>query len=175
MRYRSKALLLFAAFETILWAQPPVSNDAPLQLPGMLISDSSLLMGAQFNPFVNSFTKKMKYVHVSHLQAGSVAARAGLKDGDRVVEIDGVRLSDYKISEVPAIHVPAVNRQARVDLVVRRKGISEPLKVTLVFDNFTGSIDWEMSKATVQKKMLKVDDWHVDKASKQDSSKPAPR
>lgn len=147
----ANALRLGCFWGVAAFAQPPKPTEETVPLPSIEVSSSSLELGAQFNPFVNSLTKKVSYINVSRLKEGSVAARGGLQNGDHIIEVNGVRLSDYRISEVPKLQVVAVDHQASLILKVRRKTSSDPIEVILTFREFDGRIVWDISRSTLQK------------------------
>ena len=154
-RPRSAWLTLVGCFGLTLFAfaaEEPAPADPGVQMAPFQVSDSSLEIGAQLNPFVNTLTKRLKYINTSRVKAGSVAERAGLRNGDRIVEINGLRLSDYKIADFPDLKLPTVNRRVSVALKVERKGMKAPVDVTLVFDDFVGHFNFSIRKSTPQKK-----------------------
>jgi membrane-associated protease RseP (regulator of RpoE activity) len=135
---------------------------SPAQLPPVEVASTSLELGAQFNPFVNTFTKRLKYLNVSRVKEGSVAARAGLRNGDRIVALNGLSLADYKIADFPDIRLRAVDRRVTVPLKAERKTESHPLDLTLVFADFEGGVfQWSIRHSTLQKLRM-PDDWHLD-------------
>jgi len=135
--------LMSASAPWIGCAAAPAADVGPRPSPTLQIA--ALELGAQLNPFANSVTHKVRYVNVSRVQPGSVAARAGLLNADHIVEINGLKLSDYRISEVPDIRVEPVGHRIAVRLKVVRKGAAEPVALTLVFENCDGVLEWRLS------------------------------
>jgi hypothetical protein len=156
-------ILLLPAF-SVLCAEPGPNAppESPASLPTLEVSSTSLETGAQFNPFTNSFTKRLKYINVSRVKTGSVASRAGLRNGDRIIEICGLRLSDYKITDFPDLKIETVNRQVTLVMKVQRKGAPTLLDITMVFLDFEGQFEWSIRSSPLQKRALPADDWPLD-------------
>jgi membrane-associated protease RseP (regulator of RpoE activity) len=163
-----RTCILLLPFFSVLFAEPGKDppTEPPAKLPPVEVSSTSLEIGAQFNPFANFFTKRLKYINVSRLKDGSVASRAGLRNGDRIIEICGLRLSDYKITDFPDIKIATVDRQVTVMMKVQRKGVPTALDITMVFPDFDGQFEWSIRSSTLQKKALPADDWPLDSSGR---------
>jgi len=148
--HRLLAAILFSALSFLLYC-PTTQAEDPVPPPSPAAKDIPLEIGAQLNPFANSFTQKIRYINVSRVKPGSVAQRAGLLNSDHIIEINGLRLSDYRISEVPDIRVPAVEHRISVPMKVVRKGVAEPVSLTLVFEDCDGVFVYKLSDSQPMK------------------------
>ncbi len=63
----------------------------------------------------------------------SPAARAGIREGDQIVEIDGQSTKEFRLSET-ASHLRGEKKGTEVDIKIRRVGEEDPLSFTLIRD-----------------------------------------
>lgn len=162
----ARACLLLPAFSVLVAesTRDPLA-EPPVRLPPVVVSSTSLEVGVQLNPFANFFTKRLKYINVSRLKEGSVAARAGLRNGDRIIEICGRRLADYRITDFPDIELATVDHQVAVRMKVQRKGVPTAVEITMVFAGFDGQFEWSIRHSTLQKRALPADDWPLESSN----------
>lgn len=74
---------------------------------------------------------------------GSPAQKAGIRDGDRIMKIDGASAKDLGLSE--AVRRMRGSRGTKVHLTLVRHGLREPIDVTLARDIIhIKSVRWEM-------------------------------
>ena len=91
-----------------------------------------------------------------------MASQAGLRNGDRIIEICGLRLADYKIADFPDIKIATVNHQVTVRMKVQRQGVPTALDITMVFSGFDGQFEWSIRSSTLQKRALPPVGWRPD-------------
>lgn len=88
------------------------------------------------------FTMQEDTIMVLHVIAGGPSEKAGLKDGDRIVEVEGEVVAGKKLSTLDVMRYLKGDKGTKVEVNVKRRGFPDLIPFTIVRDVIpTSSID----------------------------------
>ncbi|HEX5708744.1 MAG TPA: S41 family peptidase [Pyrinomonadaceae bacterium] len=118
-----------AAIQGMLWSLDPHSNFFTAADYAKLLQDQE----SRFTGIGVSIQRHRDAVYVQSPVEGTPAARAGLRFGDRIVEVDGKNAREWTTAQVSK--AVRGERGKRVTLKVERAGSEAPLYFTIVRDS----------------------------------------